>query len=57
MTNADKIRHMTDKELADLFSSWVYECDYNNVPCQEFCEMFDGKTCSERWINWLKKVV
>lgn len=54
MTNADKIRSMTDKELSELFGSWICDCDRNNFPCQEFCEMFDGKSCCERWLDWLK---
>lgn len=54
MTNADRIRKMTDKELAKLFESWGNDCDCNNFPCQEFCEMFDGKSCCERWLDWLK---
>lgn len=57
MTWGDKIRDMTDKELSELFDSWVCNCECNNFPCQEFCEMFDGKTCRKRWLDWLKQEV
>ena len=57
VTNADRIRAMTDEELASLFEGWVQDCGCNAVPCQETCTLFDGKTCLERWLEWLKQEV
>ena len=57
ITNADRIRTMTDEELAEMFERWITNCDCNFTPCVEYCDMFDGKTCKERWLCWLKKAV
>lgn len=57
ITNADRIRTMTDEELAEMFEKWITNCDCNFTPCVEYCDMFDGKTCKERWLGWLKKAV
>lgn len=57
ITNADRIRTMTDEELAEMFERWITNCDCNFTPCVEYCDMFDGKTCKERWLVWLKKAV
>ena len=59
MTNADKIRAMTDEELAELIG--------DNIDCA-ICkkEVFqittcpgsltaDGKDCHGCWLDWLKK--
>lgn len=53
MTNADKIRAMTDEELAEWF------CD--NVSCGCACLAIckdcgrDDKSCTQAWLDWLKQ--
>lgn len=52
MTNADKIRSMTDEELADILSE--HECDkciYRNLHYYE-CE---EKQCKDGILEWLEK--
>ena len=55
-TNADKIRAMTDEELADLFDTWVRDCDCNDVPCREYC-LPNRYDCVKNWLDWLKQEV
>ena len=54
-TEADRIRAMTDEELAALL------CDHACMVCPiEGCEgrMEEGqKKCKQRWLNWLKQEV
>lgn len=54
MTNADKIRAMSDEELADLAFEMIdcYTCPHNkeDVNCAE-----SKRTCSGVWLDWLKK--
>lgn len=51
-TNADKIRSMTDEELANFFlyddSDFCPLCEYNGTTC-------DGYGCREAMIKWLKQ--
>ena len=53
MTNADRIRAMTDEELAE------WECDRSCTICQiEDCKgrMEEGREkCRQRWLDWLKQ--
>lgn len=56
MTNGDKIRQMTDEELADkLVDKLNYRCAvcaYHNAKCETtFC------VCLEGVLNWLKQEV
>ena len=53
MTNADRIRAMTDEELAKFFHDMIQDCGCNNVPCQRFCKA--ARNCELAWLNWLKK--
>lgn len=53
-TNADRIRAMTDEELAVWLDDMICDCDCNPVPCREFCKVED---CHEAWLRWLKKEV
>ena len=56
MTNADKIRQMSDEELAQhLFDVSNYACP----PGKEFTTVFCGKypDCKECWLDWLKQEV
>ena len=54
-SNADRIRSMTDEELANLFGVWVADCDNNDVPCKEYCSYY--KSCGDAWLAWLKEEV
>lgn len=47
MTNADRIRAMTDEELADFMN--CDGCPPKNEGCNE------GQNCSLCWLNWLKQ--
>lgn len=47
MTNADKIRAMTDEELAHYFSEQPGAC-----PGRPGCS---GKNCYDCWLDWLKQ--
>lgn len=53
LTNADKIRAMTDEELAKWF------CDKVSCGCEclALCRNCgrDDKSCSQAWLNWLKQ--
>lgn len=53
MTNADRIRSMTDEELADWFGDMIYPecvcCPADNVG---WC-----KDCKTKWLDWLKEEV
>lgn len=53
MTNADRIRQMTDIQLA----KWV--CTVHGS-CVKFCPMAkdcDGIDCDGAWLDWLKQEV
>ena len=52
MTNADKIRAMTDKEMADT----IYACppDYAKLSEDEICIKFNDE-CKACWLDWLQK--
>lgn len=50
-TNADRIRSMTDEELAELFTHLC--CPYSlggKVECN-----IENKGCKECWLDWLKQ--
>ena len=59
MTNGDRIRRMTDEELAEMFERWVVDCGCNNVPCEKVCEERRSKyqeiICRQCWLEWLKE--
>lgn len=59
MTNADRIRAMSDEELAELFASWIQDCGCNNVPCHEPCkkkiDAFEAAPCEKNWLDWLRE--
>lgn len=57
-TNADRIRAMTDEELAQFLSNLSANgCDYAKCPARHGCEAFSVKTCKEQMENWLKQEV
>lgn len=53
MTNGDKIRQMTDEELADFFCG-IFQCCVNDKECEK-CPIYDGCAqnvmCVERWLK------
>ena len=53
-SNADRIRAMTDEEMADLFDTWIRDCDSNDVPCRTFC-LQGCSNCEKNWLRWLKQ--
>ena len=53
-SNADRIRSMTDEEMADLFDTWIRDCDSNDVPCRTFC-LQGCSNCEKNWLRWLKQ--
>ena len=57
-TNADRIRHMSDEELADyIFGVSVHEkpCVLCSDDC-DFCELTDEE-CKNRTLKWLQSEV
>ena len=48
MTNADKIRGMTDEELVAFMGSRPDSCPPIGVLCS-------GKNCYDCWLDWLKQ--
>lgn len=50
MTNADKIRSMPDKKLADFIGS-IIDCWH----CPKDKECSDGKNCDNMLLAWLKQ--
>lgn len=53
-TQADRIRNMSDEELAEL--PWEYDFQCYMCPNKPLCD--DGfKTCKELWHDWLKQEV
>lgn len=50
MTNADKIRAMTDEEMAHFMESRPDACPPMGTLCS-------GKNCYDCWIDWLKQEV
>lgn len=55
-TNADRIRSMTDEELADAFAmiSDCMSCNCRNA--EDDCSIVDG-TCQQQWLKWLQQEV
>jgi hypothetical protein len=56
MTNADRIRNMSDEELAELLYKTVIRCGENLFNC---CEPLAGECmeCVDCYISWLQKEV
>jgi hypothetical protein len=54
MTNSDKIRAMSDKELAYFLSDHMSECE-RSTECNQHCYGCDLELCEyENCLNWLK---
>ena len=52
MTNADKIRAMSDEELAEMFYSGGL-CSYIQANDEQFCE--DRGACDNCVLEWLQQ--
>ena len=51
-TNADRIRSMTDEELAELFAD--NNCGYCRIP--DFCFAKGCQiNCEDAWLDWLRE--
>ena len=55
MTNADKLRQMTDEELASYFCTDGLMC--GECAIAKFCHECEEKTCELTWLAWLKQEV
>lgn len=55
-TNADRIRSMTNEELADAFAmiSDCMSCNCRNA--EDNCSIVDG-TCQQQWLKWLRQEI
>lgn len=51
--NADRIRAMSDEELAEKFADGCCR----DVQCEDKYQMPDGWNCYGCWLDWLKKEV
>lgn len=53
-SNADRIRAMTDKELAEFIEYLTSGCDYMYPECyaRKFCT---SGGCYSAWLDWLKQ--
>lgn len=51
-TKGDKIRHMSDKKLAELFAN--NNCGYCQI--HDFCFSEENSAiCEDMWLKWLRK--
>ena len=53
LTNADRIRNMTDEELAERLSRMAH-CLYCPVKCGIF---YTEEECKAKWLSWLRSQV
>ena len=53
MTNADKIRNMSDEELADF----IDRCEMNDIDyAKTFCDLCNGQyECDQCRLDWLQQ--
>ena len=56
LTNADRIRAMTDEELASYITGVWYSFEELPGMC-DVCESHTVQKCSECWLDWLKQEV
>mgnify|MGYP004540010397 CR=1 FL=1 len=52
-TNADKIRDMSDEELAEFMSENT-SCYYCKVQCEDRPNSPTESSCNFRWLEWLQ---
>ena len=55
-TNADRIRSMSDEELAEFMEENA-ECDTYDCLAAKSCCTYSGRTCIAAWLDWLKQEV
>ena len=55
-SNADRIRAMTDEELAETFEAIGCPQDDTRFPCA-YPDGRDEELCQKCWLNWLKQEV
>lgn len=57
MTNGDRIRAMTDEELADKISAMIHMDCLNCVVLQNDCIAWENSSvdCKAAWLDWLKQ--
>lgn len=53
-TNADRIRSMTDEELAEWMAKY---CERKTVFCPNFGAHDCQESCEQCWLDWLKQEV
>ena len=56
LTNADRIRAMTNEELAEFITGAVYDFGEQPGMC-DVCDTVTAHHCGECWLNWLKQEV
>lgn len=52
-TNADRIRNMSDEELAEFMSENT-SCYYCKVQCEDRPNSPTESSCNFRWLDWLQ---
>lgn len=55
MTNADKIRAMTDEEIASMLQDYSSICGFKKCPAYMDSCAVSGSTCTAAWLDWLKQ--
>ena len=53
LTNADRIRSMTDEELAE----WIEQLESPKCPCDDWFDRCEKWNCNGYWLDWLKEEV
>ena len=56
MTNADKIRQMSDEELAEFITGAAYDFVERPGMC-DVCDTVTVQHCKGCWLDWLKQEV
>ncbi len=49
MTNADRIRAMSDEELSDFLCGMIVDCETQNCPAKEICRFHDNGM--RKWVK------
>ena len=52
-TNADRIRQMSDEELAQLFVDSYGYAPWCDMDSESWCENYSCKPCCEKWLKSL----
>ena len=51
MTNSDRVRSMTDEQLAEKLVG--FDCSYPSCPCR--LRICSEEGCFEAWLDWMKE--